>query len=135
MPIMLWDASLDVGVGAMNREHQQILDVMNRIYDASAKGVEGKSINDLVAQLGQVCVDHFADEERYMERIGYPELDRHRQLHARLLGQFQQHADVIKSAGGRPAPEFFHFLKFWLTSHIKGIDVKYAAHAGAHRAA
>jgi hemerythrin len=52
-----------------------------------------------------------------------------------LLGQFQQHADAIKADNGRPPAEFFHFLKFWLTSHIKGIDVKYAAHAGAYRAA
>jgi hemerythrin-like metal-binding protein len=133
MPIMHWDDSLDVGVVAMNREHQQILDVMNRIYDESAKGVQGDRINALVAELGQVCVSHFADEERYMERTGYPELDRHRQLHARLLAQVQQYADAIKAAHGRPPAEFFNFLKFWLTSHIKGIDVKYAAHA--HRAA
>lgn len=135
MPIMQWDSSLDVGVSAMNKEHQDILAVMNRIYDASAQGVHGHAINDLVAQLGQVCVDHFTDEERLMERIGYPEIDKHKQLHARLLSQVDQHAQAIRAAHGKPSAEFFNFLKFWLTSHIKGIDTKYAAHAGARPAA
>jgi hemerythrin len=31
MPIMSWDQSLDVGIPSMNREHQDILDVMNKI--------------------------------------------------------------------------------------------------------
>jgi hemerythrin-like metal-binding protein len=135
MPIMPWDQSLDVGVPSMNREHQEILDVMNKIYDAKSQGHEGEFINSLVSKLGGVCVRHFQDEEKLMERIGYPEVGRHKQLHAKLLGQFTQHAEAIRAANGRPADEFFHFLKFWLTSHIKGIDVKYGAHAASNHAA
>jgi len=131
MPIMNWDASLDIGVPAMNREHQDILEAMNRIYDAKEQGLAGASVNNLVARLGQVCVSHFADEEAFMERVGYPDLSRHKQLHEKLLGQFNAHAGTIRAAGGVPHDEFFHFLKFWLTSHIKGIDVKYGQHAQA----
>lgn len=135
MPIMLWDKSLDVGVPAMNHGHEEILAAMNRIYDADAQGVHGPAINDMVARLGEVCIGHFADEERFMERIGYPDLDRHKQLHARLLEQFAKHAADIKAEHGRPSAEFFNFLKFWLTSHIKGIDMKYSVHAGARSVA
>jgi len=129
MPIMLWDASLDVGVTAMNQEHQKILEAMNLIYDARAAGKSGQAVNDLVGRLGEICVSHFADEESYMARVGYSELDRHKQLHKRLLEQFGQHAQSIKAAGGQPTDEFFHFLKFWLTSHIKGIDMRYGPKA------
>lgn len=134
MPIMTWDASLDVGVDAMNHEHQEILDAMNRIYDARAKGVTGSAIDNLVARLGAVTHHHFADEEAFMKKVGYPELERHKALHARLLEQFGGHARQIKAAGGVPDDAFFHFLKFWLTSHIKGIDTKYGAHAKARAA-
>jgi hemerythrin len=129
MPIMSWDPSLDVGVEAMNLEHRDILTAMNRVYDAAAQGVRGEAINSLVSQLGSVCVRHFEDEERFMERAGYPDRDRHKQLHARLLAQFQEHAQAIRQAGGQTTDEFFNFLKFWLTSHIRGIDTKYGAHA------
>lgn len=134
MPIMTWDDSLDVGVDAMNHEHRDILDAMNKIYDARAKGVTGAVIDNLVTRLGAITHHHFADEEAFMKRVGYPELDRHKALHSRLLEQFGAHAQQIKSAGGVPDDAFFHFLKFWLTSHIKGIDTKYGAHAKAHQA-
>ncbi|MGA0603235.1 bacteriohemerythrin [Caulobacter sp. KR2-114] len=129
MPIMTWDASLDVGVDAMNHEHQEILDAMNKIYDARAKGIAGSVVDNLVARLGAITTRHFADEEAFMKKVGYPELERHRALHQRLLEQFTAHAQQIKAAGGAPSDDFFNFLKFWLTSHIKGIDVKYGAHA------
>ena len=32
------------------------------------------------------------------------------------------------AAKGAPDDKFFAFLKFWLTSHITGIDTKYAEH-------
>ena len=50
MPIMTWDNSLDIGVHDMNREHQDILDAMNAIYDAHQAGRKGGSINSMVAQ-------------------------------------------------------------------------------------
>ncbi|MFO1012571.1 MAG: bacteriohemerythrin [Caulobacteraceae bacterium] len=131
MPIMNWDQSLDIGVEAMNAEHREILDLMNKIYDARAAGRDGVIINGLVSQLGVCCTKHFADEERYMAQIGYPELESHKLLHKKLLLTFGEHAAQIKDAGGKPTDAFFNFLKFWLSSHIKGIDTKYAAHAGA----
>ncbi len=41
MPIMQWDDSLDIGVDAMNREHQGLLDIMNKLFDASERGETG----------------------------------------------------------------------------------------------
>lgn len=131
MPIMLWDQSLDVGVDPMNREHQEILDLMNRIYDARLQGREGLAVNQLVGQLGAVCARHFADEEAYMASIGYRELQSHKILHQNLLTRYTAYAEAIKAANGVASDDFFNFLKFWLTSHIKGVDVKYGQHAAA----
>ena len=91
----------------------------------------GAAVNGLVAELAQVCRRHFADEEAYMAQIGYPNLQTHQRLHAQLLERVGQHAEAIRAADGRPTDEFFDFLRFWLTSPIKGIDTKYAAHAHA----
>lgn len=133
MPIMLWDKSLDIGVPDMNREHQEILDLMNRIFDATAAGEGGAMVNALVAKLGTVCQRHFADEEAYMASIGFPALEPHRILHQNLLARYLEFAAQTRADGGRAGEDFFHFLKFWLTSHIKGVDARYATHA--HRPA
>lgn len=129
MPIMEWDDSLDIGVEAMNDEHRQILNAMNRIFDVAETGRTGEEINQLVARLGAVCVRHFADEEAYMAAIGFPGLAIHRIMHQDLLKRFQTHATEIREAGGRADQGFFYFLRYWLRAHIKGIDCKYADHA------
>lgn len=129
MPIMTWDDSLDIGVEAMNREHREILDAMNAIFDAHAAAQHGPGINRLIEKLGEITKRHFADEERYMASINFPELGVHRRIHATLLQDFARHAEGIKSVGGIANPAFFGFLKRWLAAHIKGIDAKYAAHS------
>jgi len=129
MPIMNWDATLDVGVEAMNREHRDILEAMNQIFDAHASGKRGDVINRLVARLGEVTTRHFADEERLMAKMGYPGLGSHRLIHEKLLQDFSTHVAKIKAAGGEANEEFFGFLGRWLVAHIKGVDVKYGVHA------
>lgn len=131
MPIMNWDDTLDVGVEAMNREHRDILDAMNRIFDAHAAGQTGEIINRLVAHLGDVTTRHFADEEGFMSRTGFPGLKSHKLIHEQLLRDFSTHAGRIRAAGGVANDDFFGFLKRWLVAHIKGIDVKYGVHCGA----
>jgi len=131
MPIMEWDSSLDVGVEAMNDEHRQILDAMNHIYDAGQAGGTGSEINRLVERLEAVCVRHFADEEAYMASIGYPGLRNHKFIHEELLERFAGHAAEIRAAGGLADQRFFHFLRHWLTAHIKGIDRKYSGLAAS----
>lgn len=129
MPIMNWDQTLDIGVNSMNSEHRQILDAMNKIFDAHQAGQRGEAVNQLVAKLGEVCVRHFADEEAFMAKTDYPGLSSHKLIYVQLLQDFSRHAAAIKAAGGQANDEFFGFLKRWLVAHIKGIDVKYATHA------
>lgn len=129
MPIMTWDNSLDIGVHEMNREHQGILDAMNAIYDACQAGKKGDLINGMIANLGAITTRHFRDEEAYMARIGYSDLDNHRRMHARLLNDFATHQAAAAAAGGEPSPAFFQFLRLWLSAHIKCIDLKYAEHS------
>lgn len=134
MPVMTWNDSLDVGVDAMNAEHRDILSAMNAIYDLHNAGRSGDVVNRAVAALGGICARHFADEEKFMAKIGFPGLKMHRHIHEKLLERFTRFASDITAAGGEASEEFFDFLRYWLTSHIKGIDTKYGAHAASRQA-
>ena len=131
MPIMNWNQTLDIGVASMNEDHREILDAMNEIFDAYEAGKEGDAINRLVSRLGAVCTQHFADEENFMEEVGYPGLKSHKIIHKKLLEDFSGHAAAIEAAGGKANDDFFSFLRRWLVAHIKGIDIKYAEHANS----
>lgn len=129
MPIMLWDETLDIGVEAMNREHRDILDAMNKVFDAAAAGLNGPAMMALIGRLGQITAHHFADEEKFMTKIGFPTLEAHKRVHAKLLADFAAHAAAIEKDNGTATQAFFQFLRLWLSAHIKCIDRKYGEHA------
>ncbi|MDH5671361.1 MAG: bacteriohemerythrin [Myxococcales bacterium] len=133
MPYLNWTPKLDVGVDAMNREHQELIDRMNAFYDA-AHGSSADAIRGALDALGSYVVEHFAHEEAYMDSVDFPGRQNHKQIHKNLLRSYSEYADAIAETGEVPE-KFLNFLKFWLTSHIKGIDTKYGEHmAGVSKA-
>ncbi|MEC9250163.1 MAG: hemerythrin family protein, partial [Pseudomonadota bacterium] len=85
----------------------------------------------LLERLGQVTIDHFRDEEAYMEKTGYPGITSHKLIHKDLLDKFTAFASEIKANGGEVPEKFLTFLKLWLSAHIRGIDMKYGPKAGS----
>lgn len=80
-------------------------------------------------------VEHFDNEEAYMESIGWQGLKNHQGIHKDLLAKAGGHVEAFKNSGTDVLPEeFFQFLKFWLVSHIQGIDMKYGAFANSPEA-
>lgn len=126
---MTWSAELDIGVDDMNREHRDILDAINAVFDAHERGVSGTPMMTLIGRLQKITADHFADEERFLERIAYPDMATHKVIHTKLLTDLTKHSAAISAANGVPTPAFFSFLRLWLTAHIKVIDRKYALHS------
>lgn len=124
MAFFEWTTVLDVGVEAMNDQHQILIDLMNHLYDLVEAGASRGELGKALEELGSYTVEHFANEERYLESISYAGLESHKNIHAELLSTFAEHVAEFKRTGAVER-KFFSFLKLWLMSHIKGIDMKY----------
>jgi len=125
-----WTPRLQLDVPDMDRDHHRIVDLMVQLERQSAAGEPRSRLDAIFRALGEVTRTHFADEERYMASLGYPELAAHKVIHATLLEKFALHYEAFRSGGStRVEPTVFEFLTFWLRSHISGIDRRYADHA------
>jgi len=119
-----WDARYNLGVQAMDDEHRLIIEAMNQLHELHEAKALGPRLLKVMQQLVQVTRSHFADEEAYMEKMGYPDLCKHRHMHTHLLERLSQfEAEMRKS--GNASPDLFSFLKMWLKAHICGIDTQY----------
>lgn len=127
MRYLEWSKDLDVGVDAMNGEHQVLIDLMNRFVDAGERG-DHAGLRRCLEKLRDFTAKHFEHEEAYMASIDFPDLTSHQRIHRKLIDAFDRHADPIL-AGSMDIQEFKVFLKMWLKSHIMGIDTKYGHHA------
>jgi hemerythrin len=129
-----WTRDLELGVTAMDAEHRQLIDKMNRVYVLDQQQAGRVRIAAAFSDLGTFIKQHFADEEAHMQQIGFPDLRRHAAIHADLLRRFGEHLQSFDRGDGRVPPSMIRFLVSWLASHIKGIDRKYAEHQAPVRA-
>ena len=122
-----WDpARYGVGVAEMDGEHQVIISHMNRVHQLSADNAPLGELKWAVDALVESTKRHFAHEEAYMERIGFPQLAGHKALHRDLLEKVVKHKAAFDKSG-KLTEEFFMFLRMWLKAHICGTDAKYGA--------
>jgi hemerythrin-like metal-binding protein len=124
-----WNAATyGLNVPEMDSEHQVLIGYMNKLHELHRKGAPTADLRAALDTLVNYTVKHFADEEAYMAKTGFPAAKTHAGVHKQLLGQVGAHVETFRSAG-KLSDEFFNFLTFWLKAHIRGVDAKYAKHS------
>lgn len=120
-----WNEQLRLGVDLMDRDHQQIIALTNELSSAQESGAGTASLDRAFKRLIDFTRKHFSDEEVYMASIGFAQLASHKLIHEKLLSTMDDHYQQFKQSRTLN-DEVFTFLRFWLKSHICGIDRKYA---------
>ncbi|MFN3240727.1 MAG: bacteriohemerythrin [Planctomycetota bacterium] len=128
MSLLEWKEQFSLGVAAMDREHRELVDAMNHVHELATAGADKAAIDRAITHLADLTQRHFDDEERHMEKIGYPDLSRHRRIHKDMLRKVAAHHQIFQAGNGEVDPRFFDFLVHWLAAHICHIDRKYAKH-------
>ena len=96
-PMLQWLPDYAVGVPQIDQEHQRLFALADRMHRAMLEGKGREQLDALLASLVDYAWDHFAHEERLMERIGYPELNDHRKQHADLQSEVRAMQDRAAS--------------------------------------
>ena len=104
-----WDESFSVNVPDMNEEHKKLINIMNKLH-AFNKCPEIPALGSILTEFEEYTIAHFQNEEKYMEEIGYAELDTHKVIHQQLLSTLREHVEAFKKRGGGLSDEFFTFL-------------------------
>jgi hemerythrin-like metal-binding protein len=127
-PALRWDDRLSLGVEAIDSQHKMLLGYCNDLVAALRRGEGAKALSATMTRLREYTVQHFADEEAYMQRIGYPELGPHRAAHAGMVQRVKEYQRRLYQHEEVAPAEVRAFLKDWLITHILGEDLKIAAH-------
>ena len=129
-----WDAAkLSLQIQEMDDEHKVLISLMNRLHALDERKASGTELVHALDELVAYTAKHFADEEKYMERVAYPGLRIHRGVHKQLLEKLAGFQTELRSTH-KVSVDLFVFLKMWLSAHICGIDMKYAHHVRERKA-
>ncbi len=76
-------------------------------------------------------VDHFLDEEEYQQKIAYPGLAKHKEIHANMVGYVGEVAAEYERRGfdEQLIQQFGGKLLAWLINHVASDDRRIAAYA------
>jgi hemerythrin len=131
MPYIQWNSSKDLGHAVIDREHRELMELVNRLvealFDPAAEDdetphVRKRQIADAVDALGRATAAHFASEESIMLGLGYPALAEHRDQHASLIAQFDDFAAHFRSEAAGSVAMALRFLREWFEYHIEFYD-------------
>ena len=121
-----WDPSkYSVKVDSMDKDHQQLILLMNKLYERHNAAAPPVEISSHLKALGDYVVKHFkAEEDIFMNMPEYDKADIHKKIHEDLVQKYLGHVANFEKTK-KLGPEFFQFLKIWLTAHIASVDMKY----------
>ena len=118
-----WEDRYNLNVMTMDSEHKVLIKKMNHLSAACKES--DPNLKEIFDDFAKYVEKHFLSEEEYMQSIGFPDLNSHKLIHQNLLEKVGTFKSQLESSGSLD-DEFFKFLKFWLSSHICGIDMKYS---------
>ena len=120
-----WDpVRLTTHIDAMDREHEKLVAIMNRLYERHEAKATKAELSSIVRELASWTITHFEHEEKFFDTLPYSQANVHKKIHKDLIARLTDHKAEFEKTGVL-TPAFFQFLKTWLTAHIMGIDVKY----------
>ncbi len=82
---------------------------------------------DILPRLKLYAEQHFALEEAYMVRLGYPGKDEHIETHDRFREELEAMLGTDTTMGKVLQDSLSDFLHKWLKLHVLGIDKKLEA--------
>ena len=122
-----WSDKVSVGIQEIDEQHKQLVKLINRLYDAMTQGEDKMQVaKEVMNELMQYTVVHFAVEECLFRIFEYPDYEDHCEHHQELRSQVYDINLKVQCGERQVTPELLFFLRKWITNHIMVEDMKYA---------
>ncbi len=121
-----WNEKYSVSNLIIDEQHKRLLNVLFRLERMVNRGKDSEEMVKLLTDMSNYAKEHFKSEERYMERIGYPNLAKHKELHSSYNLQVLKFTMAHLDASPDTPRETLNFLTHWWTDHILTVDMDYA---------
>lgn len=126
MPFAEFSDDLRTGHEDIDRQHAALFETVNRLHEAMRSNSSRQIQGEILAFLRSYTVEHFEAEESLMRENSYPELAAHQALHDDLVLQVKELEEKYAAGSMTLSIMTMHFLKDWLTNHIREQDQKIA---------
>ncbi len=132
MALLQWKDEYSVGIEAVDHEHKELIDLINRLHDELSSKSADSPVEAFFGDLLRGISAHFALEERFMREHKYDQLAQHKSDHERLLDDLR---DIMDEAIDDESPNFRDLssrLDAWFSRHFETHDARLHKALGSH---
>jgi len=133
MDKIIWDESFSVGVDDLDKQHQELINMINQLIEKEDTSVHSEIVSETLTEMTQYMDYHFKTEEKYLADSGYPDYSLHRKQHDLFMEQTIEFCQKIMSNDTKTPAEIYSFLMSWLTNHILKSDMQYKSYFNDQR--
>jgi hemerythrin-like metal-binding domain len=125
--MLQFEPNMRVGIDVLDDQHKSLIGALNRLMDALWDGKGREEVCNSIKFLLDYTATHFADEEEWMERYRFPELEGHRLIHRQFVERVQGFAKACSEGNitSDLAISTFYDTWDWLKDHILKTDKRY----------
>ena len=130
MAVLVWQDDLNTGIDVIDHQHMRIVEMLNHLH-AAQTSMHRLAVAEVIDELIDYTMSHFAFEEELMEEAGYPFCAAHKRVHE-IFGKRVLEYRMRFQAGEDVTDELRNMLSRWLFNHIRGDDQAYAPAVKLH---
>jgi hemerythrin-like metal-binding protein len=125
MSFMQWNDALSIKIDKFDSQHKKLIDLVNDLQTAMMQRKGNEIISTAIKMLIDYTQTHFKEEEMFLKKHNYPELDAHSKEHAGFVNAVLGFKKQYEAGTLSTTVQLFSFLNTWITQHIKKSDAKY----------
>jgi hemerythrin len=132
----LWDKSLETGNAMIDEQHKQLFTAINDLIRTCEDGKGRDELSKSLDFLTNYTIKHFFDEEQIQQKYHYPDFPNHKKYHDDFKETVRDlsHRLILRGPSEELIGDVRRQIGDWLVTHIKGQDVRVAAHIRAQTA-
>lgn len=117
-----WADDLVIDGGSIDADHMKLVELVNRLHDATSEGRGMEVVKDILAELIGYTEEHLRREEQAMQSAGYPGLEKHKESHAKFVADLRGLQKRYDDGSVAVAAQLSAVLRDWLSLHIRRGD-------------
>ena len=126
METVIWSEKFSVGVRELDQQHQQLLQLLNRLISTQGTiSVHPEMISEVLMEMTRYAQMHFKTEEKLMEIYGYPGLKKQKVQHRNFRKKTVEFSTATNLGIDQIPDALLAYLTKWLTHHILEDDMAY----------
>jgi hemerythrin len=132
MGLLHWDKRYSIGIEAIDHEHRELVDLINRLYEEARARGSKVAVLGFFGDLFKAISAHFALEERVMRERGYDQLMQHKNDHERLLDEIRDIMEDYETTDLFDEQLLAQRLDAWFSRHFETHDARLHHALGRH---